>query len=147
VALAAVIAGTVVALIVIVVVSARLTDTVFQRSSGYARLVDSFPWHGEPPAGLVGRQTVQFGQVRYGGVVTAAVLDQGLYLHVRSRLVARHRPLLLPWEEVSASFPAHLRGKKAVRLDVGRPPFASLTVQERLYADLRSRLVAATPIV
>jgi hypothetical protein len=141
------IAGTVAGLALIVFISVRIMAVVFKRSSGYLTLVDSFPCHERPDAGLTPRQTVVFGAVRYGRAVEAGILDDGLFLQVRSWILGRHRPVLIPWAEISACFAARIRTLEAVRLEIGRPSFAQVTVPARMYADLRTRLTAASPVV
>lgn len=132
-------------LLVVVFVSARLMGSMFKRRSGYARLAALYPAIGPPEGNVLRGQTAQFGAVRYARCVTVGIADEGLFLQIVSRSLGRHRPILLPWWEVRATYPSHLRLREAVELIVGTPPIVSLRVLPSLYADFRARLTQAAP--
>jgi len=133
-------------LLVVVLVSVRLMGALFKRSSGYARLVSWFPAPGAPEGRVLRGQTAQFGAVRYSRCVTLAVEDGGLFLQVVSRSLGRHRPLLVPWDEVRATYPSRIRVFRAVELVVGSPQVGSVRVMPGVYAEFRSRLTVAVPL-
>jgi hypothetical protein len=132
-------------LLAVVFVSVRLMGSMLKRRSGYARLAARYPAAGRPDDGIQRGQTVQFGDVRYTRCASVGVTDEGLYLEVVSRSLGRHRPMLLPWDEVRATYPSHLRLREAVELVVGAPRVGSLRVLPALYAEFRARLTRAAP--
>jgi hypothetical protein len=132
-------------LVFVVLVSVRFMGSMLKHRSGYARLAALYPAVSRPEGRVLRGQTVQFGAVRYTRCVTVGLDDEGLYLKVVSRSLGRHRPLLVPWQEVRATYPSHLRLRDAVELIVGAPQIASLRVLPPLYAEFRARLTLAAP--
>jgi hypothetical protein len=133
-------------LLAVVCVSVRLMATLFKYRSGYARLAADYPAGAARPARTLAGQTVQFGPVRYTRCVTLGVGDDGLFVQVDSRALGRHKAIVVPWGEIAASRPATIHTREAVELLVGPRP-VSLRVMPGAYAELRSRLVAAAPLV
>ena len=133
-------------LLAVVFVSVRLMATLFKHHSGYARLAADYPAGAARPARSLPGQTVQFGPVRYTRCVTLGIGDEGLFVQVVSRALGRHKAIVVPWGEIAAARPSTIRTREAVELLVGPRPL-SLRVMPGAYADLRSRLVAAAPLV
>lgn len=147
-------------LLLAVFVSVRFMSALFKRSSGYARLAATFPGDAHrvtrgtlseaspgAPSRRLPRQTAQFGAVRYTRCVTIGILADGLFLQVESRILGRHRPILIPWDEIRATRAASIRVRPAVELTVGDPRVAGVRVLPNVYAEIRSRLAAVAPLV
>ena len=132
-------------LLLAVFVSARLMGSLLKRRSGYARLATLYPAIAPTEGGVRRAQTVQFGAVRYTRCVAVGISDEGLFLKVVSRSLGRHHPLSIPWWELRATYPSHLREREAIELVVGAPPVASVRVLAPLYAEFRARLTEAAP--
>jgi hypothetical protein len=133
-------------LLAVVFVSVRLMAALFKYHSGYARLAADYPAGSARPARTLLDQTVQFGPVRYTRCVTLGIGDDGLFVQVVSRALGRHKAIVVPWGEIGAARPALIRTREAIELLVGARP-VSLRVMPGAYAELRSRLVAAAPLV
>jgi hypothetical protein len=134
-------------LLVVVFVSVRMMGSLFKRRSGYARLAANYPAPGPPQGHVLRGQTVQFGAVRYTRCVTVGVDDEGLFLAIVSRSLGPHRPVVVPWSDVRASYASRIRLHEAVELVVGAPPVAALRLMPGVYAEFRSRLAQAAPRV
>lgn len=133
-------------LLAVVFVSARLMGSMLKHRSGYARLAAWYPAVGAPEGLILRGQTVQFGAVRYTRCVTIGIADEGLFLEIVSRSLGRHRPALVPWAEVRATYPSHLRMREAVELVVGEPRVVSLRFMPAVYGEFRARLAQAAPL-
>ena len=106
---------------------------VFGRVSGLNRLAQAYP----APRALAGQtltgRTVQIGAVRYRRCVTVNVSEAGLYLWVRP-VLSQHQPILIPWSEVKQVRETVLYWQRAMRLFIGVPEVATVTLPMDLFS-------------
>jgi hypothetical protein len=118
---------------------------LFAKAGGLFRLAERYPAGAEPEGIKSTRQTVQIGPVRYRFCTTVVISPAGLYLWPRPAL-SRYSPLLIPWDAITKCEEARLYWQKAMRLTVGEPPAATVTIYAALFEALRAYLPAAGPI-
>ena len=105
---------------------------IFGRVSGLNRLAQAYPALSTPAGPTLAGRTVQIGAVRYRRCVTVHVSDAGLYLWVRP-VLSRHQPILIPWSEVKQVRETMLYWQRAMRLSVGMPEVATVTLLMDLF--------------
>ncbi len=97
---------------------------LFTRLSGWSRLAQHFRVAGEPEGYAFRYQVLRVGTVRYRG----SYLNFSKYgLYVRCGLPF-HPPLLIPWQAVGAVQPDMVYWRPAVRLSIGQPQLATITL-------------------
>jgi hypothetical protein len=112
---------------------------VFGRVSGLNRLAQAYPALRAPAGPTLTGQTVQIGAVRYRRCVTVNVSEAGLYLWVRP-VLSKHQPILIPWSEVKQVRETVLYWQRAMRLSIGMPELATVTLQMNLFDLVRPYL-------
>jgi hypothetical protein len=114
---------------------------LFARGGGYKALVERYGVEREPPPGALRRQTVMTDRtVAYKRCVTLAALPEGLYFRVDAPGLRAQPATLIPWTEIVTVEPVRLYWFPGVRLTVGSPKIASLTVYAGCYERLRPYL-------
>jgi len=112
---------------------------VFGRVSGLNRLAQAYPAPHTPTGPTLTGRTVQIGAVRYRRCVTVNVSEAGLYLWVRP-VLSKHQPILIPWSEVKQVRETVLYWQRAMRLSIGMPELATVTLQMNLFDLVRPYL-------
>ena len=112
---------------------------VFGRVSGLNRLAQAYPAPHTPTGPTLTGRTVQIGAVRYRRCVTVNVSEAGLYLWVRP-VLSQHQPILIPWSEVKQVRETVLYWQRAMRLSIGMPELATVTLQMNLFDLVRPYL-------
>jgi hypothetical protein len=112
---------------------------VFGRVSGLNRLAQAYPAPHTPTWPTLTGRTVQIGAVRYRRCVTVNVSEAGLYLWVRP-VLSKHQPILIPWSEVKQVRETVLYWQRAMRLSIGMPELATVTLQMNLFDLVRPYL-------
>ncbi len=112
---------------------------VFGRVSGLNRLAQAYPAPSVPQAPTLTGRTVKVGAVQYRRCVTVGVSEAGLYLWVRP-VLSKHQPVLIPWSEVKQVRETVLYWQRAMRLSIGMPEVATVTVLMNLFDMMRPYL-------
>lgn len=89
-------------------------------------------------------QSVKLGQANYGGCVSVGAGERGLYLSLLFPFRPGHPPLLIPWEEISASQGTFLFARY-VDLRFVRVPSLRLRLSEALAGKLQQAMGARWP--
>jgi hypothetical protein len=114
-----------------------LISGLFARGGGYKALVERFGVEREPPPSALRRQTVMMDRtVAYKRCVTLASVPEGLYFRVDAWGFRAQPAALIPWAQVAAVERARLYRFPGVRLTIGSPCIASLTVYAGCYERL-----------
>jgi len=73
---------------------------LFQRTSGFSKLVELFPSSYKPEGRDFPLSTIAIGSVRYRNCVYITVASEGLYIKLRSvfPFFPKDAPLLIPWD-------------------------------------------------
>jgi hypothetical protein len=117
---------------------------LFARRGGYAALAERFATTEPPPEpAFHGYSVMLDNTVAYKFCVTLAASAAGLYVHPQPRGLGDHPAVLIPWEQIGRVEKARLYWRPGVRLTIGEPRVASIT----LFADLWEQLAArAAPL-
>jgi hypothetical protein len=105
---------------------------IFGRVSGLNQLSQVYSAPSTPTGPTLAGRTVQIGAVRYRRCVTVNVSDAGLYLWARP-VLSRHQPILIPWSEVKQAQETILYWQRAMRLSIGLPEVATITLPMDLF--------------
>ena len=100
--------------------------------SGLTRLASRYAASHPPEGRQFAKQTVQIGAVRFRKCVAVHVGSPGLHLHVRP-IMSRYPPILIPWEEIQGRQPALVYWQSAMRMAIGKPSVATITVKASLF--------------
>ena len=112
---------------------------LFARRGGYAALAERFVTTEPPPEpAFRGYSVMLDNTVAYKFCVTLGASPAGLYLHPEPRGLGEHPAVLIPWEQIARMEQTRLYWRHGVRLIVGEPRIAAVT----LFADLWEQLAA-----
>jgi hypothetical protein len=140
-AVGAVIAGTVLIVLVAFLVLFTALTVAFSRGSGWRRLAARYGAIAPPAVPLLKFRTVRVGRVRYRRSTTVGVHRDGLYLAVR---LPFHPPLWIPWDEFGSAREARIDlATPALEMSIGDPPLARLAVPRTLYAQIAPHLTGS----
>jgi len=118
-----------------------LISGLFARGGGYAALVERFETTAPPPGPVVRGQTVMMDNtVAYKYCVAFAAAPSGLYMRVEARGLKEHPAVLIPWDEVKRVERTKLYWMPGMRLEIGDPRIARLSVWTRLFEMFRPYL-------
>jgi hypothetical protein len=99
------------------------------------------------PATLDGRRFTRqdadvgtLGFIRIRNLMRAAALDDGLYLAMPAIARPGHAPLLVPWTQMRVVDERQLLGRPVVKLSVGSPEIATVTLRGGVADEARRRL-------
>ena len=101
---------------------------LFQKISGWDKLVKQYRAVDPPTGKEYTKQTVQIGPVRYRRCVTVHISDQGFYLQPRL-VLARYPAVLIPWDEITRVTDSRIYWGRAKRLSIGEPEIGTVAVQ------------------
>ncbi len=107
-----------------------LSLNLFARVSGLTQLFERYPAGHEPRGDKLTNQHAMIGAVRYRFCTTYILGAEGLYMWVRAPLT-KYPPVLIPWSEVKSLQETMLYWQKALRLTIGEPKLATLTLVGR----------------
>ena len=124
-----------------------LISRLFARGSGYETLVERFGVDREPPPYALRRQTVMMDRtVAYRRCATLASLPEGLYFRIDAPGLRAQPAAIIPWGQIATVEQARLYRFPGVKLTIGTPRIASLTVYagccERLGPRLEGRVTS-----
>lgn len=102
---------------------------------GWRQLAKTFaagnlPVTGERHSGLNG----MIGAVSYRGVITVHLNEEGFFMEVMAIFKVCHPRLFIPWSEIKSRQPVRILWWKSVKLTVGDPQVATVTLPEDLFA-------------
>ena len=108
---------------------------------GWARLAARFPAEAAP-ADAAPVRTLRFvsgrlGLATYNGVLTVGLRPDGLRLSVFVLFRPGHAPAFVPWDAITSAEPSRLLWTKQVRLRIGTPHVATLTLPARVVDAMR----------
>ncbi len=113
-----------------VVAMVFLSLTIFARFGGLTQLFGRYPAGHEPTGDKFTGQHAMLGAVRYRFCTTYIIGPEGLYMWVRPPLT-KYPPVLIPWSEIKSLQETMLYWQKALRLTIGEPKLAVLTLVGR----------------
>lgn len=90
----------------------------------------------------------QYGYVnraRYGNALNLTTNETGLFLEVTPLFRFNHTPLFIPWSELHNPTPTTFRHWEFIRVDVGYPTIATLTLPPPIIEESDGRDVLGVP--
>ena len=96
--------------------------------SGWQALASKYATQAEPPSQLKTMAGGMVGLSRYNGTLNVGLSDQGVYLSVIFLFKPGHKPLLIPWSEISEVKQIDYFFQKMYKIKVGQPKVATLTL-------------------
>ena len=118
---------------------------LYARSGGYAAPAERFATTEPPPALVFHGQTVMLDKtVAYKFCVTLGASSAGLFVHPQPKGLGRQPAVQIPWEQVARADRVRLYWRSGVRLTIGEPRVAALSLFEPLYEQLAAARVVSS---
>ena len=125
-----IVTGVVVGAIVLVgliILFVRLIMRMLSKMSGQAALAERYPATYPPEGPPLTMQNIQIGSIAYRRCASLSCGPGGIYVFIQT-LVGNRPAIRIPWSEIALVEPARLYWHRALRLHIGRPTVATITV-------------------
>ncbi len=98
--------------------------------SGWQKLAKRYPATLPPQGKRMGGQTLLMGFSRYSNTMEMVVNSTGIWMQPKWLFRAGHKPVFIPWSELSNPQPATWRWSKLVYFGLGNPVFRKIALSE-----------------
>jgi len=133
--------GTCTLFTIILFVFTGLRAKRFARKSGLSALIERYLASHSPVSERLPRQTIGLGELVLEKSCTVALDEEGLYLLPRTTST-EYAPVLVPWASFGPAVPGTIGDTMGMRLPVGDPPIAYITLPNDIYEATRHYLNA-----
>lgn len=105
---------------------------------GWKRLANRYPAPDRPTGMRHDMASARVGMVSYNNCLTLYTGDEGIYFSVWFVFRLHHKPFLIPWSELKGPQVKKVLWSKYVRLDVGTPKMATITLSEKVFVSFKN---------
>lgn len=114
---------------------------------GWGRLAKRFPRSSPPTGKRFDMASGSVGRANYNNCLTVHVGERGIDFAVWPIFRIGHKPLFIPWTELNEPEVKRFLWHKYVRIDVGSPKVATITVSEKVFAAFMGVAHPGPPVV
>ena len=107
---------------------------------GWKKLANQFPQTSPPTGKKFYMQSGSIGLANYNNCLTLQVNHTGINLSVLPIFRFAHKPIFLPWNELNNPEVKKFLWHKYVRIDVGSPKIATITLSEKAFSSFKDMM-------